>query len=80
MTEDEISHEFLMFDLRRWENCLKAASGIDEVYALAADMARHGFHSQTFWPLLAAPCFFHQTVPDGQHIRETETADPAPDK
>ena len=45
VTEDEISHEFLMLDLRRWENCLKAASGIDEVYALAADMGGMGFIS-----------------------------------
>src|SRR4029079_7024733 len=43
--EDEISDEFLMLDLRRWENCLKAASGIDEVYALAADMGGMGFIS-----------------------------------
>src|SRR4030095_15617171 len=51
MTEDEISHEFLILDLRRWENCLKAASGVDEVYALAADMGGMGFiaanHAQT---------------------------------
>ena len=45
MSEDEICHEFLMLDLRRWENCLKATSGIDEVYALAADMGGMGFIS-----------------------------------
>jgi len=37
--------EFLLLDLRRWENCLKAASGIEEVYALAADMGGMGFIS-----------------------------------
>ena len=30
--------EFLMLDLRYYENCLKATEGADEVYALAADM------------------------------------------
>jgi GDP-D-mannose 3',5'-epimerase len=37
--------EFLRFDLRRWENCLQATDGINEVYALAADMGGMGFIS-----------------------------------
>ncbi len=37
--------EFLMLDLRRWENCLTATAGIEEVYALAADMGGMGFIS-----------------------------------
>lgn len=37
--------EFLRVDLRRWENCLQATRGIDEVYALAADMGGMGFIS-----------------------------------
>ncbi len=37
--------EFLLLDLRRWENCLKAADGVEEVYALAADMGGMGFIS-----------------------------------
>ena len=37
--------EFQILDLRRWENCLEAAEGIDEVYALAADMGGMGFIS-----------------------------------
>src|SRR5579872_3950570 len=37
--------EFLLLDLRRWENCLAATRGIDEVYALAADMGGMGFIS-----------------------------------
>lgn len=37
--------EFLYLDLRRWENCLEAMEGIDEVYALAADMGGMGFIS-----------------------------------
>jgi len=37
--------EFLLLDLRRWENCLQATRGVDEVYALAADMGGMGFIS-----------------------------------
>ena len=37
--------EFLLLDLRRWENCLTATRGIEEVYALAADMGGMGFIS-----------------------------------
>lgn len=35
--------EFELLDLRRWENCLKATDGMEEVYALAADMGGMGF-------------------------------------
>src|SRR2546426_6786367 len=37
--------EFATLDLRRWENCLLATHGVDEVYALAADMGGMGFIS-----------------------------------
>ncbi|MFC0271930.1 NAD-dependent epimerase/dehydratase family protein [Metabacillus herbersteinensis] len=38
--------EFEILDLRRWDNCLQATRGIDEVYALAADMGGMGFISE----------------------------------
>lgn len=45
--------EFLLLDLRKWENCLAATRGIDEVYGLAADMGGMGFisshHSQILY-------------------------------
>jgi nucleoside-diphosphate-sugar epimerase len=37
--------EFELLDMRRWENCLQATRGVDEVYALAADMGGMGFIS-----------------------------------
>ncbi|MGI8410500.1 MAG: NAD-dependent epimerase/dehydratase family protein [Pyrinomonadaceae bacterium] len=37
--------EFQILDLRRWENCVRATEGVDEVYALAADMGGMGFIS-----------------------------------
>ncbi|MCJ7624692.1 MAG: NAD-dependent epimerase/dehydratase family protein [Anaerolineaceae bacterium] len=35
--------EFELLDLRRWDNCLQATRGIDEVYGLAADMGGMGY-------------------------------------
>ncbi len=37
--------EFELLDLRRWENCQQATNGVDQVYALAADMGGMGFIS-----------------------------------
>lgn len=37
--------EFEILDLRRWDNCLRATRGINDVYALAADMGGMGFIS-----------------------------------
>ena len=39
------AHEFRILDLRQWPSCLEATAGIDEVYALAADMGGMGFIS-----------------------------------
>ncbi len=36
------AHEFRVLDLRFWENCLEATRGVDEVYALAANMGGIG--------------------------------------
>ncbi len=37
--------QFEILDLRRWDACLEATRGIDQVYSLAADMAGMGFIS-----------------------------------
>ena len=37
------AHEFEILDLRRWDACLMATRGVDEVYALAANMGGIGF-------------------------------------
>jgi nucleoside-diphosphate-sugar epimerase len=37
------SHEFELLDLRRFDSCLIAARGVDEVYHLAADMGGIGY-------------------------------------
>src|SRR5688572_24537658 len=41
--EPTAAHEFELLDLIKWENCLKATEGIDEVYGLAANMGGIGF-------------------------------------
>lgn len=38
--------EFEILDLRRWPDCLEATRGVEEVYALAADMGGMGFISR----------------------------------
>jgi nucleoside-diphosphate-sugar epimerase len=35
--------DFMIADLRRWESCLEATAGVDEVFALAADMGGMGY-------------------------------------
>ncbi len=42
---DVDADEFHVLDLRRWEDCLEATRGVDDVYALAADMGGMGFIS-----------------------------------
>ena len=44
--------EFELLDLRRWDNCLQATRGVDEVYALAADMGGMGFISSNHAKIL----------------------------
>jgi GDP-D-mannose 3', 5'-epimerase len=43
--ESSGADEFVEADLRRWANCVDVTSGVDEVYALAADMGGMGFIS-----------------------------------
>src|SRR3984957_17376095 len=41
--EPTAAHEFQILDLRYWENCQGATCGVEEVYALAANMGGIGF-------------------------------------
>jgi GDP-D-mannose 3', 5'-epimerase len=41
--EPSLAHEFELLDLRRFDNCLIATRGIDEIYHLAADMGGIGY-------------------------------------
>jgi len=42
---DVNADEFMLLDLRKWDNCLQAINGVEQVYALAADMGGMGFIS-----------------------------------
>src|SRR5262249_1679406 len=44
---DTRADDFQVLDLRRWEACLEATRGVDQVFALAADMGGMGFISAT---------------------------------
>jgi len=37
--------EFRLLDLRQWDSCVESTTGVDQVYALAADMGGMGFIS-----------------------------------
>jgi nucleoside-diphosphate-sugar epimerase len=41
--ESSPADEFVVFDLRVWENCLQATTDVDQVYNLAADMGGIGY-------------------------------------
>jgi GDP-D-mannose 3', 5'-epimerase len=41
--EPSAADEFVLSDLRLWENCLKATKDVDQVYNLAADMGGIGY-------------------------------------
>jgi GDP-D-mannose 3',5'-epimerase len=41
--EPTAAQAFELLDLTKWENCLKATEGVDEVYGLAANMGGIGF-------------------------------------
>ena len=43
--EPTSADEFLLLDLRRWESAQRAAEGVQDMYALAADMGGMGFIS-----------------------------------
>ncbi len=43
--EPSLADEFVLLDLRRIDHCLEATRGVQEVYALAADMGGMGFIS-----------------------------------
>ena len=45
---ESAANEFEILDLRRWDNCLQATRGIDEVVNLAADMGGIGYISYHF--------------------------------
>ncbi len=50
--EPSFADEFEILDLRRWDSCLQATRGVEEVYALAADMGGMGYISKNHAQIL----------------------------
>jgi len=40
------ANEFMLLDLREWDNCVAATKDVDEVYNLAADMGGDWIHNR----------------------------------
>jgi nucleoside-diphosphate-sugar epimerase len=64
--------EFELLDLRRWDNCLQATRGIDEVYALAADMGGMGFISANHAQILHNNSLINIHTLEAAHINNVK--------
>jgi nucleoside-diphosphate-sugar epimerase len=60
--------EFEILDLRRWDGCLQATRGVDEVYALAADMGGMGFISAHHAEILRNNSLINIHTLDAAHV------------
>ncbi|MFH1523831.1 MAG: NAD-dependent epimerase/dehydratase family protein [Chloroflexota bacterium] len=60
--------EFEVLDLRRWDNCLQATRGIDEVYGLAADMGGMGFISSHHSQILHNNSLINTHMLEASHV------------
>ena len=60
--------EFELLDLRRWDNCLQATRGIDEVYALAADMGGMGYISANHAHILHSNILISTHTLEAAHV------------
>ena len=62
--ESSSADEFRLLDLRRWENCLEATVGVEQVYNLAADMGGIGYITQYLADI------FHNNILINTHMIE----------
>jgi GDP-D-mannose 3',5'-epimerase len=62
--ESSPADEFRLLDLRRWENCLEATVGVEQVYNLAADMGGIGYITQYLADI------FHNNILINTHMLE----------
>jgi len=60
--------EFELLDLKRWDNCLQATRGIDEVYALAADMGGMGYISHNHAHILHSNILISTHTLEAAHV------------
>lgn len=69
---DVDADEFEILDLRRWDNCLQATRGVDDVYALAADMGGMGFISANHATILRNNALINLHTMDAARINQVE--------
>jgi nucleoside-diphosphate-sugar epimerase len=62
--ESSLADEFRVLDLRRWENCLEATAGVEQIYNLAADMGGIGYITQYLADI------FHNNILINTHMLE----------
>ena len=66
------AHEFELLDLRRFDNALIAARGVDHVYALAADMGGIGFIEQNKGPIMRNNTLINLHTIEAARINQVE--------
>lgn len=64
--------EFMILDMRRWENCLEATKGADHVYALAADMGGMGFISNHHAEILHNNSLINLHTIEAAHVNDAK--------
>ena len=65
--EGSNADEFVIADLRRWEPCLAVTAGVDQVYALAADMGGMGYISANHALILHNNALINLHTLEGAH-------------
>jgi GDP-D-mannose 3',5'-epimerase len=70
--EPSPAHEFELMDLRRFDNALIAVRGVDQVYALAADMGGIGFIEQNKGPIMRNNTLINLHTIEAARIHQVE--------
>jgi GDP-D-mannose 3',5'-epimerase len=66
--EKSPAHSFELLDLRRFDNCLQATRGVNQVYALAADMGGIGFIETNKGPIVRNNTLINMHTIEAAHI------------
>lgn len=69
---DSDADEFQILDMRVWESALEATDGIDEVYALAADMGGMGFISANHAQILHSNSLINLNTLEAARVNGTQ--------
>jgi len=70
--EPTACHEFQVLDLRRFDNCLIAARGVDEAYHLAADMGGIGYITSSHANIARNSAMINLHMLEAAHINAAE--------